>query len=162
MSVIAVKVEKDKITVAADSIIIKDDLKRTNFRKVYKFDDIIVAGAGSAQELALFFEYAKTNKPSGANVSAIQNYMAGFLSMRETCLDEHKIDNDYIIVYKGHAYEVEGFLVQEITEYTAIGEGEAYALSALYLGHTAIEAVEAACHFSCFVSEPIMVEELLI
>ena len=55
-----------------------------------------------------------------------------------------------------HVYEVDGMFVQEVKDYTAIGEGEPYALTALYLDHDVVEAVQAACKFSCFVSEPIV------
>jgi hypothetical protein len=88
--------------------------------------------------------------------------MCKFADMRETCLGDRKIDNNYIIIYAGHVYEVEGMFVQEITDYTAIGEGEAYALAALYLDHDVVDAVKAACKFSCFVSEPLIVEEVLL
>lgn len=160
MSVVAVKLYPDKITIAADSIIIKDDLKRTNFKKLYKFGDLIVAGCGSAEELCLFFEFAKREEPASIDIQGIQDYMTKFSDMLETCLGDKKINNDYIIIYKGRVFEVEGMFVQEVTNYTAIGEGEPYALSALYLGHTAKDAVRAACKFSCFVSEPIVVEDI--
>ena len=156
MSVVAVKVESDKITIAADSIIIKEDLKKTNFKKLYRFKDIIVAGCGSAEELSLFFKFAKNFSPPSCDIDGISDYMQTFANVLEDCYNDRKINNDYIIIYKGHVYEVEGMFVQEITDYTAIGEGEPYALAALYLGHDVVDAVKAACKFSCFVSEPIV------
>ena len=156
MSVIAVKVDSDRIRIAADSILIKDDLKRTNFKKLFKFKDIIVAGCGSAEELSLFFKFAEEFTPDSCNIDGIRHYMQTFSDILEDYYNDRKINNDYIIIYKGHVYEVEGMFVQEITEYTAIGEGEAYALAALYLGHDVVEAVQAACKFSCFVGEPIV------
>ena len=160
MSVVAVKLYPDKITIAADSILIKDDLKKTNFKKLYKFKDIIVAGCGSAEELSLFFKFAEEFTPSSCDINGIREYMKTFSDVLEDCYNDRKINNDYIIIYKGHVFEVEGMFVQEIINYTAIGEGEPYALAALYLGHTVKDAVRAACKFSCFVSEPIVVEEV--
>lgn len=162
MSVIAVKVASDRIRIAADSILIKDDLKKTNFKKLFKFKDIIVAGCGSAEELSLFFKFAEEFTPASCDINGIRHYMKSFSDVLEDYYNDRKINNDYIIIYKGHVYEVEGMLVQEITDYTAIGEGEAYALAALYLGHDVIDAVEAACKFSCFVSEPIVVQQVFI
>ena len=156
MSVIAVKVDSNRIRIAADSILIKDDLKRTNFKKLFKFKDIIVAGCGSAEELSLFFKFAEEFTPASCDIDGIRDYMQTFSDVLEDYYNDRKINNDYIIIYKGHVYEVEGMFVQEITDYTAIGEGEAYALAALYLGHDVFEAVQAACKFSCFVSEPIV------
>ena len=162
MRVVAVKVESDKITIAADSILIKEDLKKTNFKKLVKFKDIIVAGCGSAEELSLFFKFAEEFTPSSCDINDIRHYMKRFSDVLEDCYNDRKINNDYIIIYKGHVYEVEGMFVQEITDYTAIGEGEPYALTALYLGHDVVEAVQAACKFSCFVSEPIVVQQVFI
>ena len=162
MSVVAVKVESDRIRIAADSILIKEDLKKTNFKKLCKFKDIIVAGCGSAEELSLFFKFAEEFTPSSCDINGIRHYMKRFSDVLEDCYNDRKINNDYIIIYKGHVYEVEGMFVQEITDYTAMGEGEAYALAALYLGHDVVEAVQAACKFSCFVSEPIVVQQVFI
>lgn len=156
MSVIAVKVEADKITIAADSIIIKDDLKRTNFQKLRDFGHIIVGGCGSAEELSLFFEFAKRSKEKLTSVYAVQEFMNKFATCKRAYTDDNKINNAYIIIYDKHVYEVDGMFVQEVKDYTAIGEGEPYALTALYLGHDVVEAVQAACKFSCFVSEPIV------
>ena len=156
MSVIAVKVEADKITIAADSIIIKDDLKRTNFQKLRDFGQIIVGGCGSAEELSLFFEFAKRSKDKLTSVHAVQEFMNKFATCKRAYTDDNKINNAYIIIYDKHVYEVDGMFVQEVKDYTAIGEGEPYALAALYLGHDVVEAVQAACKFSCFVSEPIV------
>ena len=50
--------------------------------------------------------------------------------------------------------------VNEINEYAAIGAGEDFALAALYLGHSAKEAVKTACELSAFVAEPIVEFEM--
>lgn len=160
MSVVAVKVESDRIRIAADSILIKEDLKKTNFKKLHKFKDIIVAGCGSAEELSLFFKFAEEFSPASCDIDGIRQYMRTFSDVLEDYYNDRKINNDYIIIYKEHVYEVEGMFVQEITDYTAIGEGEAYALAALYLDHDVVDAVKAACKFSCFVSEPILTVEV--
>ena len=50
--------------------------------------------------------------------------------------------------------------VNEVNEYAAIGAGEDFALAALYLGHSAKEAVKVACELSAFVAEPIVEFEM--
>jgi ATP-dependent protease HslVU (ClpYQ) peptidase subunit len=50
---------------------------------------------------------------------------------------------------------VEGFFVKEIVDYTAIGAGMDFALSALYLGNSVEESIKAACHLSVYCEEPI-------
>ena len=53
MSVIAAKVECNKITIASDSILIQEDLKRTDFKKLHRTADVIVGSCGTA-EITLF------------------------------------------------------------------------------------------------------------
>lgn len=156
MSVIAVKINEKTIEVAADSIILKDDLKRTNFKKLHNFDGMIVGGCGSAEELSLFFEYAKLKQPADATVLCIQHYMKDFAEYKENFYTDKQIDNEYIIVFDGHVFEVAGMFVQEVTSYTAIGEGDCYALAALCLKHDVVEAVETAAELSCHVDTPIV------
>ena len=162
MSVIAVKVESDKITIAADSIIIKDDLKRTNFQKLRDSGHMIVGGCGSAEELSLFFEFAKRSKDKLTSVYDVQEFMNKFASYKKAYADDNKINNAYIIIYDKYVYEVDGMFVQEVTDYTAIGEGEPYALTALYLGRSVETAIKAACDLCCFVAEPIVSFEVNI
>lgn len=162
MSVVAVKVESDKITIAADSIIIKDDLKRTNFQKLHDFGHMIVGGCGSAEELSLFFEFAKRSRKKLTDIHIVQQFMDDFALFKKSYTDDNKINNAYIIIYDKHVYEVDGMFVQEVEDYTAIGEGEPYALTALYLGHSVVSAVRAACDLCCFVSEPILTYEVTV
>lgn len=157
MSVIAAKVENDKITITADSIILKDDLKRTNFRKLYQQNkDVIAGGCGTAEELCLFFTYLNDHAPEVASVPAMIQFMSNFAEWKNRYIHDDVIHNCYLIIFKNKLFEVDGMFVQEVTDYTAIGEGEAYALSALYLGHSVEEAVQVACDLCCYVSEPIV------
>lgn len=158
MSVIAAKVGADYIQVAADSILIKEEMKRTtNFKKLIQFNDIIAGGAGSAEELSLFFRFIQNlNKPDTATIAGIQDFMRRFNNWKETYTNMTGIDNCYIIVYKGKLFEIDGMFVQEINDYTAIGEGEPYAITALHLGCLATEAVKVTCDLCHSVSEPII------
>ena len=55
---------------------------------------------------------------------------------------------------------MEGFFIKEVTDYTAIGAGMDYSLSALYLGNTVKESIKAACHLSIYCEEPINIIEI--
>ena len=65
------------------------------------------------------------------------------------------IQCDYIIIYQGRAFYINGFFVDEIRTYQATGAGMDYALSALYLGHGVEKAVETACELSIYCEQPI-------
>lgn len=156
MSTIAAKVTSHGIHIASDTIILKDDSYRTGFEKLRKINDIIVGGCGTAEELCLFFEFVKTIKSLQATISAIHNLILEFAEYKEKYTGESKIECEYLIVVDGHLFEVEGFFVREIFDYTAIGTGDKYALAALHLGHDTVEAVKVACDLCCYVSEPII------
>ena len=156
MSVIAVKNEAGSISVAADSILIKGDMKKTNFQKIQKFNDMIVGGCGSAEELSLFFLFAQEHVLTDVSVKGVTDYILEFSRFKEEYTDKKELDNEYIICYDKHVFEASGLFVQEVEEFTAIGEGEPFALAALKLEHSVKEAVQVACSFCCNVSEPII------
>lgn len=156
MSVIAVKLEDNNISVAADSILIKGDMKKTNFQKIQKINDMIVGGCGSAEELSLFFLFVQEHVLTDVSVKGVTDYMFEFSCFKETYTDKKELENEYIICYDKRVFEASGLFVQEIFEFTALGEGEPFALAALKLGHTVKEAVQVACAFCTNVSEPIV------
>lgn len=63
MSVVAAKVYKDKIVMAADSIVVRGWSKRTDHDivKINKINDMIVGSTGYAQELSLMWQYMTTH-----------------------------------------------------------------------------------------------------
>jgi len=66
-------------------------------------------------------------------------------------------DNDFIVVWQGRAFEIDGTLtVHEITDFAAIGAGSDFALAALHLGKTATEACEVACKLSVMCELPVV------
>ena len=157
MSVIAAKVYEDRIEIAADSILIKDDLKKTNFKKLFNTTQMCVGGCGTAEELTLFFTFVQTHEPESSTLADIQKFMRRFDEWKEEYVKKCGIENCYLIIYENKLFEVDGMFVQEIKDYTAIGEGEPYALTALHLGYSAEDAVKVSCELCCFVSEPIRV-----
>ncbi len=157
MSVIAARVIESTIEIAADSILIKEDIKRTGYKKLYRMlDDFVVGGCGSAEELSLFFEFAKRNKPQAKTIAGIIDYIKLFSEYKQRFTEDSTVNNEYLIIYGGTLYEVDGLFVTEVIDYTAIGQGEAYALSALYLGYDAYTAVDTACELCLNVSKPIL------
>jgi ATP-dependent protease HslVU (ClpYQ) peptidase subunit len=75
-------------------------------------------------------------------------------------IDNTTLENQYVIVLDKKAFMMEGFFIKEVTDYTAIGAGMDYALSALYLGNSVKESIKAACHLSIYCEEPINLMEI--
>lgn len=168
MSVVAAKVYADKIVIAADSILVSGYSKRTdcNFQKLEKINGMIIGSVGSAQECSLMFHYCANHKPISSEERDVLAFMVEFSEWKlgktapQFDIVETDCVNNYILVFDGKCFFVEGLLVYEVKNYVAIGAGEDFATSALYLGHSPKDAVKTACELSCFVAEPIIEYEV--
>lgn len=164
MSVICAKKYRDKIVIAADSILVKGWSKNTSgeFSKLTRINGIIIGSVGSAQECSLMWHYMETHNPKDATVKAILDFISEFARWKGDYGDGNRIMNSYILAFEGKMFEIDGLFVHEINNYVSIGAGEDFGNAALYLGHSPREAVKVACDLSCYVAEPIIEEEMLI
>ena len=161
MSVVAVKVTKNKITIGADSILVSGwTQEKDKLAKLNKANGIIIGDVGDAQECALFLLFCKTRKPREASVDAIVEFMSEFQDWMNNKTGESKLSNQYILIIEKKAFMIEGFFIKEVTDYTAIGAGADFALSALYLGNSVKDSIKAACHLSVYCEEPINIIEV--
>ena len=157
MSVVAAKVYEKEVVMAADSILVKGWSKRnSNFAKIAEINDMIIGGCGSAQEISLMWHYMQTHKPASASEKDVLTFIIEFSQWKNSMGAGSDIDNEYLLIYKWHLFEIQNMLVHEVFDYTAIGAGEDFANAALYLGHSPREAVKVACDLSCYVCEPII------
>lgn len=163
MSVVAVKKTDKKIKIAADSISVcgwtrmEKTIKKA---KLFKVNDIIAGGVGLASENLLLENFCLTHKPHEATEREVLNFFVEFNNYLKD-LGLSKYTNAFILCYQGKAFLIyEDLYVNEVNEYAAIGAGEDFALAALYLGHSAKEAVKVACELSAFVAEPIIEFEM--
>lgn len=161
MSVVAVKVEKDKITIGADSILVSGyTQEKDKMAKLFQNEWMVVGDVGEAQEGALFQIFSKTRKPREASVEAMTEYLFDFFSWKREKTDADKLENSYVIIFNKKAFLIEGFYVKEINDYAAIGAGMDFALAALYLGSSVQDAIKTACHLSILCEEPINIIEI--
>jgi ATP-dependent protease HslVU (ClpYQ) peptidase subunit len=161
MSVVAVRVTKKKITIGADSILVSGwTQEKDKLAKLNKANGMIIADVGDAEEGALFLLFCKTRKPREASVDALVEFMSEFQDWMNNKTGESKLSNQYILIIEKKAFMIEGFFIKEVTDYTAIGAGMDFALSALYLGNSVKESIKAACHLSVYCEEPINIIEV--
>lgn len=165
MSVIVAKVEKNKIEVSSDSIVVKGWTKTNGYgnkiTKLEEYNGLIIGGCGTAEENSLFFYYIKTHMPEKACEKSILDFIIEFKRWKKDFTNDSNLSNDYILAYRGKCFGIENMLVYEITDYAAIGAGMDYALGALHQGASASEAVKTACDLCAFVSEPIITKIIL-
>tara|TARA_B100000497_G_C7677549_1_gene409461 strand:- start:280 stop:771 length:492 start_codon:yes stop_codon:yes gene_type:complete len=161
MSVVAVKVTKNKITIGADSILVSGwTQEKDKLAKLNKANGMIIGDVGDAEEGALFLLFCKTRKPRESSVDALVEFMSEFQDWMNNKTGESKLSNQYILIIEKKAFMIEGFFIKEVTDYTAIGAGMDFALSALYLGNSVKDSIKAACHLSVYCEEPINIIEV--
>ena len=157
MSVVAARVYDDHIEIAADSIVISGEMKRTGtFSKVEAINDMIIGACGICRETTLMWQFAKTHKPESATERDVLTFIVEFMKWKKEFGGEPNIENDYIIAYQGKLFEVQETFVNQVKDYVAIGAGMYFATTALYLDRSPKEAVEVACALNYYVSKPIV------
>lgn len=158
MSIVCCTVSKDEISIASDSISIRgvtQDKGTNKYAKLCSVDDMIIGGVGTAAETSLLQIYCKTTKPASATEKDMLIFLSEFSDWKKKKTDKYGIDNVYIFIFCGKVFMLEGFFINEILTYAAIGSGMDYALAALYLGSGVEKAVKTACELSVFCEEPI-------
>jgi len=156
MSVACVKLYDDTIVLGADSIMIYGDMQEKNKdAKIRKINDYSgFASAGFAKEIEFFNIFCKTHQPSRNTIEGIIDYFFEFSNWKKKKIDDDKIDNQYIFVYKGKSYSFYEYHVVEIKDFYAIGAGYQYATTALYLNHTVEQAIKISCSLSIYCEMP--------
>jgi ATP-dependent protease HslVU (ClpYQ) peptidase subunit len=159
MSIVACCIYDDKIEIASDSITVygytQDKGKTRKWTKLWQGNDITVGIVGYCDEGSLFQIYCTTRKPRAATVDDITQFITEFANWKKEKTDKFEITCDYIFIYQNKAFFINGFYIDEIRTYHAIGAGMDYALSVLYLGHSVEKAVETACELSIYCEQPI-------
>jgi ATP-dependent protease HslVU (ClpYQ) peptidase subunit len=159
MSIVCCQVYDGKIEIASDSISVRHytQSKGSNLKhvKLIQINGMTIGSVGAIEESSLFFQYCSTRKPRAATEQDIMMFLAEFSEWKKKLIDNNKIENSYILAIDKKAFVIEGFLVQEISQYEAIGAGMDYALAAMYLGHDVKKAVEVACELSVWCEKPI-------
>ena len=159
MSVVCCKINETSIDIASDSIIVRgwtQNKSDNKFSKLFKVNELVIGAVGAAEEASLLHIFSKTHKPKASDEEGILEFLSEFLDWKKKKADSYKLENSYIIVFGGKAYHIHNFFINEILKYEAIGAGEEYALSALYLGHTVEKAVQTACELSIYCELPLV------
>jgi ATP-dependent protease HslVU (ClpYQ) peptidase subunit len=166
MSVIAVKITKEKIQIASDSQttqnyqkIIKTEKSTT---KLMQFDDCVVGTCGytkTNQLLALFFE---TNKIKDNSEREIIRFFKSFEDwlLKETNDKDGLTQNQFLLIKDKRVFQFYDYFLEEITDCYAIGSGTYWALTALQLGADVKKAVEIACQNDLYCHAPVKLIEI--
>lgn len=161
MSVIACRMTENGYEIAADSVKVRGWTQtkgdNTKFAKLFETNGMVIGSVGLASEVSIFRLFANTHKPGNATEAAILEMLAEFSEwIKNKTTSDYELENSYLIGFEGKMFRIDSWLVEEVTRYEAIGAGEDYALAALYLGHSAKDAVKTAIELSVYCEAPII------
>ena len=161
MSVVACKILPNGYEIASDSISVRFWTQskggNTKFSKLFEVNDVVVGSVGYAEESSLLQMFCSTRKPAEATEPAILEFFSEFSSWKKKKAEKSGLDNAYLIGFEGKVFSVNGWFIQQVLKYEAIGAGMDFALAALYLDNSAEEAVKVACELSIYCEEPIQI-----
>lgn len=162
MSIIVVKKYTDKIVIGCDSQ--TTQWWNKNIReepiKLVDLGDIVVGSAGMVKTTKLLHSYINQRKVTKLHDEIdILNFIRDFEKwIKENTGDTNFSiqENSFIFVKDSNVWTVrEGYLIEEVKKFAAIGSGHDKALIALELGHEVEETLKAVCKFDLYCSEPI-------
>ena len=164
MSVVAAKRFADKLEFAADSIRVDGYLIETarvtgdEQGKLFEVNDIIIGTVGYVMELSFMQIFARNHKPAAATVEGVLDFIVEFYAWAKKKDDTFGRKNSYLIGMEGEIFRVSSsYLVEKINEFSAIGAGQHFALTAMYLEKSPKEAVEIANELCVYCSGPVNV-----
>jgi ATP-dependent protease HslVU (ClpYQ) peptidase subunit len=167
MSVIAVKIESDKILIGSDSQTTRGDYMKYIVEpggkscKLQQFEDLIVGAVGMAKTIQLMGLFLETNKLKNSSEIEVVRFFKSFEDWLKKEVGDGDISHSsFLIVKDNRVLEFSDYYVREIQDYWAIGSGSVWALPVLSLGYSLPEALEAACKLDLYCSGPIKIIEI--
>ncbi|AOX01497.1 MAG: hypothetical protein F6K63_30885 [Moorea sp. SIO1G6] len=164
MSVVAARKYPDKLVFASDSIRLSGYLKQTHrvtgdeWGKLFEINNMIIGGVGYTMELSFMQIFARNHSPAAPTVEAVLDFIVEFYSWAKDKDDTFGRRNEYLLAVERDIFCIsDGYLVDKINEFGAIGAGQDYALTAMYLDKTPEEAVAIANELCVYCSPPINV-----
>jgi ATP-dependent protease HslVU (ClpYQ) peptidase subunit len=165
VTVIAGKVESDRIVIGSDSQVTlgwngKDLI---DDGKLMVLPDLIVGGAGASSHNNYMAIYLENHKPRSSEKRDVMEFFVEFHQWIDKMLKDFKPRNSWLIAYDGRLISVQSAdLNVNHHESWAIGSGWEYARTALHLGHPVEAALQTACDLTVYCAPPIVVRELLL
>lgn len=161
MSVVAARRYADRIVFSADSIRVSGHLRETSRvtgderGKLFEMNDLVIGGVGLIMELSFMQIFTRNHKPAAPTVEAVLDFIVEFYSWAASKDSSFGKRNDYLLGIEGEIFRIcDSYLVERINEFSAIGAGEYFALTAMYLDKSPEEAVNIANELCVYCSGP--------
>ena len=114
MSIVCCKIQEKTIDIASDSISVNGFTQSkggNNFSKLFQINELTIGSVGIAEETSLLRIYCKTRKPRINNEDAILDFMSEFADWKKKKTENYKLDNSYIFICNGKAFNIKNFFV---------------------------------------------------
>ena len=164
MSVVATVITENAIYLGADSAVTYGEHTQISHpsSKVFVEGDIIVGGVGDPDHVTLFRTFLQENPPQEPTLIELVEMFQDFrqyVSDHGTSIQDQvgNYKSQFHLIMNGTAWVIDGYFIRQIESYEAVGEGEDYARSALYLGHDIVDALDVACKFNIFCEYPLWI-----
>lgn len=165
MSVIVAKFEDDGLVyIGADTQCSRESISLRHSKIFRDETGTIFSYVGAVEEGQMLRIYAEDHSIANPSVKAILEYFFAFSEWVEKYRGEWSAPlNEYLIGKDGHVFTVsDGFSVEEVHDYVAIGTGSAFALGALSVGASVEEALQAAARHDIYCGAPYDIESMNI
>jgi ATP-dependent protease HslVU (ClpYQ) peptidase subunit len=165
VTVIAGKVESDRIVIGSDSQVTHGwqgkDL--VDDGKLLVMPDLIIGGAGASSHNNYMSIYIENHKPRTAARRDVLEFFVEFHQWIDKMIKDFKPRNSWLLAFDGKLVSVSSpDMNVEHHEWWAVGSGCEYARTALHLGHTVEDAIRTACDLTILCAPPIVVHELAL
>lgn len=164
MSVVAVKILDNFISISADSLCIVNNSCQENNGKLEKITisekgrSIIIGHSGQSEDKYLLCKFLNENNFTD-NVQ-VHWIFQRFMAWIDEEYPYYKLDisrSTYLCILDKKAFFVESYIeVTQVKNYYAIGAGAPFALGVMYAGGTTLQAVSAACNFTTYCKLPVI------
>ena len=151
MTVVTARKTDTEITIAADSMFSYTNLIATPLEidavKLFRHNGLIIGASGDSGEINQMRLFSRNHKPVPATPDGVAVFIDEFRSWLKKKDCEAEFNSSYLIAFDGKCFRTytRTYDVFEVPEFAAIGTGEHFAVTALHLGKSAVEAVEVAC-----------------
>jgi len=162
MSVVAVRIYKDKIVIGADSFVgfSYDSQLKDKDVKLFEQNEIVIGGVGYAKDISLIKLFSRDRKPARDDEDAIIDFIAEFKEWAAKKDKDYTLETDFMIIYQDRAWFVSaGLYIKEIKKYRAMGAGQNMAQASLYLDNTVEKSLNVACELSIYCEKPLNIIE---
>jgi ATP-dependent protease HslVU (ClpYQ) peptidase subunit len=171
MSVVAVKITKDKIVFGADTQTTygSNKILESYYGKIFDINGTYLGGVGSSFEIQFMRRFLEEKRLSkNFTEKDFNNLMIEFADYlkEKTKEDSKSIENNYILVHDKKAYLFHNWLIREVTEFEAIGSGGETARTAYQVfKETNIDPdlkqiLSVTCKIDLYCHEPLQIFEI--